>query len=404
MKLVKESLGQTFTRGNDDKLATIGVGKVAAAKAWYEKNKDFFTNVATFDDDNNFVIKKIGSIYNTIGIPSYVNVVFPRPMNELIVGISLKRSDWIEDALEKLVGARVPVPDVYLESSKKMADNGFINITTSTQYKNNHIFFYDSILNQIFSMGKWYAIVYGSIGYSGADLSTNNIHDYDGLVETILKYRNKKNIEKMKLVKESLGQTFTRGGEDKLKNLGLGKPVVIQKWFDDNLETLENGAILDDDFNLLIKNFNRIDKDKWRKMEIPSYINVKFVTSQIELKMGISMEREDWINEALDKMGRLPVPAEFEFISLKLEDQDFINITSKQQYKDGSIYFYDPLLGQIFSIDRKFCLNIYSKSGSSASNIFAKPTRNSAEVVDVLLNFRDKKLKRIMKENNAKIL
>jgi hypothetical protein len=208
----------------------------------------------------------------------------------------------------------------------------------------------------------------------------------------------------MKLVKESLGQTFTRGGEDKLKNLGLGKPVVIQKWFDDNLETLENGAILDDDFNLLIKNFNRIDKDKWRKMEIPSYINVKFVTSQIELKMGISMEREDWINEALDKMGRLPVPAEFEFISLKLEDQDFINITSKQQYKDGSIYFYDPLLGQIFSIDRKFCLNIYSKSGSSASNIFVKPTRNSAEVVDVLLNFRDKKLKRIMKENNAKIL
>jgi len=131
-------------------------------------------------------------MYNKIGIPSYVNVVIPRPMNELIVGISLKRSDWVKDALEKLIAAHVPVPDVYLESSKKLVDNGFVNITTATQYKNNHIFFYDPVLNQIFSMGKWYATVYGSLGYSGADLSAKNIHDYDGLAEVILKYRDKK--------------------------------------------------------------------------------------------------------------------------------------------------------------------------------------------------------------------
>jgi hypothetical protein len=37
MKLVKESLGQTFTRGTDDKLSSIGIGKRGMIKNWLDK-------------------------------------------------------------------------------------------------------------------------------------------------------------------------------------------------------------------------------------------------------------------------------------------------------------------------------------------------------------------------------
>jgi len=37
----------------------------------------------------------------------------------------------------------------------------------------------------------------------------------------------------MKLVKESLNQTFTRGNEDKLKSLGVGVNHIIRGWMKD---------------------------------------------------------------------------------------------------------------------------------------------------------------------------
>ena len=34
----------------------------------------------------------------------------------------------------------------------------------------------------------------------------------------------------MQLVKESIGHNFSRGGEDKLKEIGIGKRELIKKW------------------------------------------------------------------------------------------------------------------------------------------------------------------------------
>jgi len=36
----------------------------------------------------------------------------------------------------------------------------------------------------------------------------------------------------MQLVKESLNHHFTKGGEDKLKDIGIGKREMIKKWCD----------------------------------------------------------------------------------------------------------------------------------------------------------------------------
>jgi len=208
----------------------------------------------------------------------------------------------------------------------------------------------------------------------------------------------------MKLVKESLNQSFTRGNDDKLNTIGVGKIVSIKKWLDDNHDILKSGAHVNNNGDLVITNFNIIDKEGLQKIGIPSYINVIFKSQTIQLKMGISMNREDWVNKALDNLKQITVPPKFEMLSLKLEDQDFRNITSEQQYKDGNIFFYDPLLNQIFSVGSEYQIAIYSKSGFSGAGIYSSGVYNYNDLADIIINFRDKKLKKIMKENKKKSL
>jgi hypothetical protein len=70
------------------------------------------------------------------------------------------------------------------------------------------------------------------------------------------------------LIKESLEQTFTRGSDDKLSNIGIGKKAAILKWLTEfNIEKYE----LNDDLSI-----NIIKHDVWIDMinigSLPKYI------------------------------------------------------------------------------------------------------------------------------------
>ena len=71
-----------------------------------------------------------------------------------------------------------------------------------------------------------------------------------------------------KLVKEILGNTFSRGGDDKISSLGIGKISLIKKW----LEELEIDEYrINDDFSIDIEHtltFHVSEVDK----KFPDYI------------------------------------------------------------------------------------------------------------------------------------
>jgi hypothetical protein len=57
-KLVKESLGQTFTRGGENKLADIGVGKIGQIKQWLDNH-----NVINYKINDDFTIDTFTAVF-----------------------------------------------------------------------------------------------------------------------------------------------------------------------------------------------------------------------------------------------------------------------------------------------------------------------------------------------------
>jgi hypothetical protein len=79
----------------------------------------------------------------------------------------------------------------------------------------------------------------------------------------------------LKLVKESLEQTFTRGSEDKLESLGIGKRGLIEKWLDKNGVTK---YFINDKMEITV--LGHVDLSQKHLKEIPSYISFENVTGQ----------------------------------------------------------------------------------------------------------------------------
>jgi len=78
MKIVKESLNQTFTR-NEDKLSSIGVGKIDMIKKWielfYKKCKEEVTFIADLVINDDLTINSMSNLVfpDNIGeLPSYI--------------------------------------------------------------------------------------------------------------------------------------------------------------------------------------------------------------------------------------------------------------------------------------------------------------------------------------------
>jgi len=215
----KLSAKQSFTRGSEDKLSGLGLGKLALIKGWLEKYdiKHYLLN----DDDS---IDVDGSVnLNKAGlteIPDYIQ--FRRINGSFFIG-----------------------------SNELKSCKGFpINVKNS----------FDMEANGIFTLK--YAPE-----YVGISIWCKNNHYSD---EEYKEYLNKmeKNIPKNSAIWDSenkLGWHFDKidesfvKGENKLKNLNIGKSIIIKKWLDSlNITNyqINNDNSIDVDGNCYLQNEN----------------------------------------------------------------------------------------------------------------------------------------------------
>lgn len=228
----------TFTRGSTDKLSGIGLGKLGLIKGWLEEYgvKNYLLN----DDDS---IDVDGSVdLNKKGlteIPEYIQ--FRRINGSFFIG---------GNELKTCKGFPVNVKNNF-----DMEANGIYTLKyapeyvgISTWYKNNHIS--DEELIEYFKKME-------------ENIPKNSV---------IWDHKNKLDWHFDK-IDESSPNTFSRGDDDKLTTLGLGKISLIKKWLKKYF--ISNYQINDD----LTIDVNRpgLDLSFGKLEELPDYIQFNIV-------------------------------------------------------------------------------------------------------------------------------
>jgi len=229
MKIVKESLKQTFTRGSENKLSNLGVGKIPLIKKWLN---DHYIRVFTINDDFSIDIPNDVEFSDCLvgNLPDYIQF-----------GIIDGDFDCNEVGITTMKGFPRHVSGNF---------SCFDNNLTSCEFAPEFIGECCTI-----SGNPDLSDITGFPKYIGSDLFAR---------DTKLSYASISKLSAVKgdifvsAISESVNQTFTRNVVDRISNLGIGRKGMIIKWLGDH--DIFNYQINDDYTitgfgNVILKNF-----------------------------------------------------------------------------------------------------------------------------------------------------
>jgi len=254
-----------FTRGSEDKLTSLSVGKIVLIKKWLDEQKiqKYTINPdLTIDIDGSVVLFDRGFLK----FPDYIqfnkvtgsffcnknNLISLRGCPKHIVG----SFNCGSNNLKNLIGGPAYVGDSYycdtchITSFEGIAE--WIGIDFTCRY--NDLKSFDSLKTTI-----------------GGDMFFGNNNT---LAADVLLFKKRKIVRGEiygsydRIVNESIDNSFTRGGDNKLTSLGVGKMDLIKKW----LESYQiKDYTINDNFVIDVR--NNIDFRGDRNLgEFPSYI------------------------------------------------------------------------------------------------------------------------------------
>jgi hypothetical protein len=235
-KLVKEILGNTFSRGGDDKISSLGIGKISLIKKWLEE-----LEIDEYRINDDFSI----DIEHTLTFHvSEVDKKFP----DYIQFGTIQGNFIIEKCnLETLRGCPYSVFGSFFCEHNNL---------TSLKYAPTHVRtnFYCSY-NKI-SVDE--VNRYEKMGYVAGLLRS----DFDKWVPTF-----------------GLAESFTKNNKTKLEGLGLGKKALIRKWLEDH--KIFNYKI-NDDLSINVKGDVVIVGEIIEKL--PNYIQFNEIDGKFKIK------------------------------------------------------------------------------------------------------------------------
>jgi len=235
-KLVKESLSNTFSRGGDDKISSLGIGKITLIKNWLEERE-----IWEYTIDENFTIDiKTGLGFNNLEVdtkfPDYIQ--FGTVHGNFVVG---------KCNLKTLRGC----PHTVIGS-----------------------FFCET--NNLKSLEYAPKTISGSLYCANNKIPEEDIIKYErsGAVSRIIRSDFDKWVPSMRT-----DESFTKNNKTKLEGLGLGKKALIRKWLEDY--KIFNYKI-NDDLSIDVKgNVEIVDKEI---EELPDYIQFNDVVGNFKIK------------------------------------------------------------------------------------------------------------------------
>jgi len=239
VKLVKESLEQGFTRGSDNKLSDLGVGKIPLIKKWLN---DHYIRVYTINEDFSIDIPNDVELSDCLfgNLPDYIQFgTFKGDFDCNDVGLTTmkgfpKHVAGNFSCYDNNLTSCEFAPEFIGESCSFTNNPELSDITGFPKYIGSDLFIRDTKLS--------YALIRKSLAVKG-DIFVS-------------------------IIKESTNQTFTRGGDDKLKNIGLGKRAIISKWLEEHrIKQYE----INDDYTITV--FGKTNLMEYNLSEFPDYID-----------------------------------------------------------------------------------------------------------------------------------